>query len=171
MPWNLQLPSLCSQVTGISEQAAPFYCVKPLSSWALRSWLPQLLSAMELIMCPPPSCWNPSSYLQWLFGVGAFKGVVKVKWGCLYGALTWEDQCPYKKRKGHESLLYAYTHTEAMWGHSWKAICCSQKGSSLPRNQPCWHLELRLAASRLCDNECRSFNPPPVLFCAAAPGD
>ena len=83
---------------------------------------------------PPNHMWSPMIYIaDVIFGDGAFREVIKVKWGHKGGALIWWEWRVYRKGRTHQKafiLLRAAHRAKAMWGHSQKEPGASQGESS-----------------------------------------
>ena len=129
-------------------------------------------------------CWNPSPQMT-VFGDGAFKEIIKIKWGHKVGALIQKDWWPYKKRKRNHtdlclslflSLLPLSPHTSPT-PHSQRKghVSTQREGShlrarkkSLLRNQPCQNLDLGLRVPRTVRNKCLWLKSPSLCDHAMA---
>ena len=81
-------------------------------------------------------CCNPRPHLP-IFGDRAFKEVIKVKCGHKGEALSWQNWCPYKKRKRHQcSLSFSVHRGKAMWRHNKKEAICKPGRGALGETKP-----------------------------------
>ena len=78
----------------------------------------------------------PHSYVEGLFlnvtvfGNGAFKEDIKVKWDNKDGAVMQHGCCPYQEREAPGK--HAHTHRTATWGHGDKAAACKPRREFSP---------------------------------------